>query len=196
MRCFGKIWLILIVIFIFSSVGGASASPARDQLKQSIDSILAVLKNPEFKSESQKEKRRDMLGKIVEERFDFEKMSQLSLARYWKERTQDEKSEFVALFGRLLKDTYITKMEGYTDEKIIFLKERRKKKKVQINTKIITQTIEIPINYRMFTRENDLWMVYDVVIEGVSLIGNYRSQFGQILERDSFEELMDKLKKK
>ena len=191
MRCLGKIWLILIVIFIFSSVGGASASPARDQLKQSIDSILAVLKNPEFKSESQKEKRRDILRKIVEERFDFEKMSQLSLARYWKERTQDEKSEFVALFGRLLKDTYITKMEGYTDEKIIFLKERRKKKKVQINTKIITQTIEIPINYRMFTRENDLWMVYDVVIEGVSLIGNYRSQFGKILERDSFEELME-----
>ncbi len=196
MRCLGKIWLILIVIFIFSSVGGASASPARDQLKQSIDSILAVLKNPEFKSESQKEKRRDMLGKIVEKRFDFEKMSQLSLARYWKERTQDEKSEFVALFGRLLKDAYITKMEGYTDEKVIFLKERRKKKKVQINTKIITQTIEIPINYRMFTRENDQWMVYDVVIEGVSLIGNYRSQFGKILERDSFEELMDKLKKK
>ncbi|MCP4719980.1 MAG: ABC transporter substrate-binding protein [Desulfobacteraceae bacterium] len=196
MRCFGKIWLILIVIFIVSSAGGASASPARDQLKQSIDSILAVLKNPEFKSESQKEKRRDMLGKIVEERFDFEKMSQLSLARYWKERTQDEKSEFVALFGRLLKDTYITKMEGYTDEKVIFLKERRKKTKVQIDTKIITQTIEIPINYRMFTRENDQWMVYDVVIEGVSLIGNYRSQFGQILERDSFEELMDKLKKK
>jgi phospholipid transport system substrate-binding protein len=87
-------------------------------------------------------------------------------------------------------------MEGYTNEKVVFLNERIRKKKAQIDTKIITQTIEIPINYRMFTRANDQWRVYDLVIEGVSLIGNYRSQFRQMLEKGSFEELMDKLKKK
>jgi phospholipid transport system substrate-binding protein len=74
--------------------------------------------------------------------------------------------------------------------------ERVKKKKAQINTKIITQTLEIPNNYRMFTRKNDQWLVYDLVIEGISLISNYRSQFGQILEKNSFEDLMDRLKKK
>jgi phospholipid transport system substrate-binding protein len=196
MKYMGKAVAVLIVVLLLNFVGVASASPAQEQLKQSIDSILEVLRNPEFKSESQKEKRREMLGKILEERFDFKKMSQLSLARHWKERTASEKSEFVALFGQLLKDTYIAKMEGYTDEKIIFLKERIKKKKAQIDTKIITQTVEIPINYRMFTRKDDQWMVYDMVIEGVSLIGNYRSQFGQMLEKDSFENLMDKLNKK
>lgn len=185
-----------MAIIIFSAGGVAAASPAQDQLKQAIDAILTVLRNPELKAISQKEKRRDTLEKIVEDRFDFEKMSQLSLARHWKERTASEKSEFAALFGQLLKDTYISKMEGYTDEKVVFLRERIRKKKAQIDTKIITQTIEIPINYRMFTRKNDQWMVYDMVIEGVSLIGNYRSQFGQMLEKGSFEDLMDKLKKK
>ncbi len=190
----GKILLILLIGISLFDV--ASASPAQDQLKLSIDSILVVLRNPELKDDSQKEKRLEALGKIVEERFDFKKMSQLSLARHWKKRTESEKQEFVALFGRLLKDTYISKIEGYTDEKVIFLKERIKKKKAQINTKIITQTIEIPINYRMFTQKGNQWRVYDVIIEGVSLIGNYRSQFNQMLEKASFEDLMDKLKKK
>jgi phospholipid transport system substrate-binding protein len=188
--------LVLILILCLGSAGVASASPAQDQLKQTIDSILDVLRNPELSGEDQKEERREALGKIVEERFDFKKMSQLSLAKHWKERTESERQEFVALFGRLLKDTYISKMEGYTDEKVIFLKERIKKKKAQIDTKIITPTVEIPINYRMFTKKNNQWRVYDVVIEGVSLIGNYRSQFNQMLEKDSFEELMDKLKNK
>jgi len=185
-----------MAIFFLIPVGVALASPAQEQLKQTVDSILEVLKTPEFQNESQQEKRREKLGKIVEERFDFEKMSKLSLARHWKERTASEKSAFVALFGRLLKETYIAKIEVYTDEKVIFIKERIRKNKAQINTKIITKSFEIPINYRMFTQKNDQWMIYDVVIEGVSLIANYRSQFAQMLEKDSFEALMDKLKKK
>jgi phospholipid transport system substrate-binding protein len=196
MRYVGKIGLILMVIFIVSTGNVVAASPAQDQLKQSIDEILAVLRNPELKTDAQKDTRRQALEKIVEERFDFDKMSQLSLARHWKERSDAEKSEFTALFGRLLKDTYISKMEGYTDEQVVFINELIKKQKAQIDTKIITQTVEIPINYRMFTRDNVQWLVYDMVIEGVSLIGNYRSQFGQMLEKDSFEELMNKLKKK
>ncbi|MBU0969544.1 MAG: ABC transporter substrate-binding protein [Proteobacteria bacterium] len=196
MQYMGKSVFFLMVILFFCSAASVGASPAQDQLKQTIDSIIAVLKNPEFKSETQKENRRVALKKIVAERFDFEKMSQLSLARHWKERTESEKSEFVVLFGRLLEDTYIAKVEAYTDETVVFLNERIEKKKAQIDTKVATKSVEIPINYRMYTRENGQWMVYDVVIEGVSLVGNYRSQFGQILEKDSFEVLMDKLKKK
>jgi phospholipid transport system substrate-binding protein len=196
MRYVEKIVLTLMAIFIFNAGGVVAASPAQEQLRQSIDDILEVLRNSELKADSQKENRRVTLEKIVEDRFDFEKMSQLSLAMHWKERSASEKSAFVALFGQLLKDTYISKMEGYTNEKVVFLNERIRKKKAQIDTKIITQTIEIPINYRMFTRANDQWRVYDLVIEGVSLIGNYRSQFRQMLEKGSFEELMDKLKKK
>lgn len=191
----GKIGTVLLVVFVLSG-GAAFASPAQDQLKQSVDAILAVLRTPELKGDAQKEKRREALGTLVEERFDFEKMSQLSLGKHWKERTESEKSEFVTLFSHLLKDTYITKIEAYTDERVLFLSERIDNKKAQIDTKIITKTVEIPINYRMFARESDQWRVYDLVIEGVSLISNYRSQFGQMLENDSFENLMGKLKQK
>ena len=196
MKYLGKIGVFLLVMFAFSGGYTVFASPARDQLKLSIDQILTVLRTPELKGDAQKQKRREALGTLVEERFDFKKMSQLSLGRHWKERTEAEKFEFVTLFSRLLKDTYITKIEAYTDEKVVFLKDRVEKKKAQVDTKIITKTVEIPINYRMFTRKNDQWRVYDLVIEGVSLIGNYRSQFRQMLERDSFETLMGKLKQK
>ena len=191
----GKIGAVLLVMFVFSA-GPVLASPVQDQLKYSVDAILAVLRTPALKGDAQKQKRREALGTLVEERFDFEKMSQLSLGKHWKERTESEKSEFVTLFTRLLKDTYITKIEAYTDERVVFLSERIENKKAQIDTKIITKTVEIPINYRLFTRESDQWLVYDLVIEGVSLISNYRSQFGQMLEKDSFENLMDKLKQK
>jgi len=191
----GKIGAVLLVMFVLSG-GAVFASPAQDQLKQSVDAILAVLRTPDLKGDAQKEKRREALGTLVEERFDFEKMSQLSLGKHWKERTESEKAEFVTLFSRLLKDTYITKIEAYTDERVLFLSERIENKKAQIDTKIITKTVEIPINYRLFTRESDQWRVYDLVIEGVSLISNYRSQFGQMLEKESFENLMGKLKQK
>jgi len=196
MRSFKKTVSILVVVLIFSFAGAVAASTAQEQLKQTIDSILEVLRNPELKGESQKKKRWETLGKIVENRFDFKKMSQLSLARNWKKITPSEKEEFVALFGQLLKNTYLTKIQAYTDEEVIFIKERIRKKKAQIDTKIISKTIEIPINYRMFTRKNGQWMVYDLIIEGVSLIANYRSQFAHILEKESFEELLDKLKNK
>ncbi len=136
------------------------------------------------------------LRKVINERFSFAKMSQLSLGRHWKKRSDEEKKVFIDLFGQLLEETYISKIEAYTDEKVIFVKEYVKKKKAQINTKIVTQTIEIPIDYRMYNAKDGFWLVYDLVIEGVSLVGNYRSQFDQMLQKDSYEKLVEELKKK
>jgi phospholipid transport system substrate-binding protein len=196
MRYIARILVVLFVVLNLYSGVVLAASPAQDQLKQSIDSILNVLNNPELAGEVHEKKRRGLLKHILEERFDFKKMCQLSLARHWKERTDQEKSKFVVLFGQLLEDTYIIKFDSYSNEKVVYYKERVVKKKAQIDTKIITQTIEIPISYRMFTQKNNEWKIYDLVIEGVSMIGNYRSQFNQILEKNSFEDLLDKLKKK
>ncbi len=165
-------------------------------MKASIDQILEILKDPSLKGDEAKEKRRDALRNVIYERFSFAKMSQLSLARHWKKRSDEEKKNFIELFGQLLEETYVSKMETYTDEKIVYIKEFVKKKKAQIKTKVIAESVEIPIDYRMYqTKEGD-WMVYDMVIEGVSLVGNYRSQFDQIMQKDTFEKLMEDLKKK
>ncbi|MCP3871795.1 MAG: ABC transporter substrate-binding protein [Desulfobacteraceae bacterium] len=188
--------LILFAACIFLPVNNASASSVQDSLKASIDQILEVLRDPSLKGDEFVEKRRQILRKLINKRFSFAKMSQLSLARHWKKRSDEEKIAFIELFGKLLEDTYVSKIEEYTDEKVVFLKEFVKKKKAQVSTKIITDSVEIPIDYRMFKAKSGDWMVYDMVIEGVSLVGNYRSQFNQILKKDDYEKLVEVLKKK
>ncbi len=196
MKHFKKVVLIFFAICILSPVNNVYASPVQEKLKASIDQILEILKDPSLKGDEAKEKRRDALRNVIYERFSFAKMSQLSLARHWKKRSDEEKENFIELFGQLLEETYVSKMETYTDEKIVYIKEFVKKKKAQIKTKVIAESVEIPIDYRMYqTKEGD-WMVYDMVIEGVSLVGNYRSQFDQIMQKDTFEKLMEDLKKK
>ncbi|RLC13693.1 MAG: ABC transporter substrate-binding protein [Deltaproteobacteria bacterium] len=196
MKLFKYIFLVIFAGCVFLPVHNAYASPVQDLLKNSIDQILEILRDPSLKGEDAAEKRRASLRKVINERFSFAKMSQLSLARHWKKRSNEEKKEFIKLFGQLLEDTYISKIEAYTDEEVVYVKEFVKKKKAQINTKIVTETIEIPIDYRMYQTKKGSWMVYDLVIEGVSLVGNYRSQFDQILQKDTYEELLEVLKKK
>jgi phospholipid transport system substrate-binding protein len=191
---------LVFVCFLFPLnnilANNALASPVQDQLKITIDNMLEVLRDPSFKGEENKEKRRESLRIIIHERFSFAKMSQLSLARHWKKRSDEEKKAFIEMFGQLLEETYVSKIEAYTDEKVVYVKEYVKKKKAQIYTKIITDTVEIPIDYRMYKSKDENWLVYDLVIEGVSLVGNYRSQFDQILKKDSYETLIETLKKK
>ncbi len=196
MKATRRIPIAVFFMMFFLVTGVCQASPVTDQLKMTIDGIIETLRDPAFKGEANIEKRRETLRKIVGERFQYAKMSQLCLARHWKERNPAEKKEFIRLFSRLLETTYIDKIEAYTDEEVVFLKERIKKKKAQVDTKVVTESVEIPINYRLYKDKNGQWMVYDIVIEGVSLVGNYRSQFGQMLEKDPFEKLLEKLKAK
>ncbi len=191
-----KLLLLIFMTALWFCQGTAQASVAQEQLKSGIDTILAVLQDNGLKGEANTGKRRQVLRQAVNERFDFQKMSQLSLGRHWKSLSKEQKSEFSQLFSRFLESTYIAKIEAYTNEKVVYVKERVKKKKAQINTKIITDTVEIPIDYRMYMKGSSQWMVYDMVIEGVSLVANYRSQFGQILDKDSFDVLVEKLESK
>ena len=197
-----KDFKIFVSIFVFFTVGflfpinTVFASPVQDQLQTAIDNILTILRDPALKGDAQTEQRRALLRKIIHEKFSFAKMSQLSLAKHWRKRNEQEKKEFIDLFGQLLEETYISKIESYTDEKVIYVKEFVRKKKAQIDTKIITDTIEIPITYRMYKTKKGDWLVYDIVIEGVSLVRNYRSQFDQVLKRDSYEKLLKDLKAK
>jgi phospholipid transport system substrate-binding protein len=185
----------LILLMIPAGVSAGTSSP-QDQLRVSIDAILAILKDDSLKGEANISNRREALRKKIYERFDFEKMSQFSLGRHWRDRTPEERRTFVRLFSRLLEETYVGKIEAYTDEQVMYVKELVRDTKAQIDTKIITDTIEIPIDYRMYRINTGQWMVYDLVVEGVSLVANYRAQFTRMLESDSFETLLQDLEKK
>ena len=196
MKQFRIVFLVFFLICFFLPVNTAFSSSVQDQLKVTLDQILEILRDPSLKREEFAEKRRTSLRKLIYERFDFEKMSQYCLAKHWKKRSAEEKKIFIELFGRLLEQTYVSKIESYSNEKVVFLKEYVKKKKAQVNTIVVTDTVKIPINYRMSQAENGSWNIYDVIIEGASLVSNYRSQFDQILQKQSFEKLIEDLKKK
>jgi len=197
MKQFKYVVLVLFAVGIFFSINTArAASSVQDQLKVTLDQILEILRDQSIKGDIGTEKRREALRKLIYEKFSFAKMSQLSLARHWRDRSEEEKKVFIELFGKLLEQTYVSKIEAYTNERVVFVKEFVQDRKAQVNTKIVTDTIEIPIDYRLYQETDGTWMVYDVVIEGVSLVGNYRSQFDQILQKDSYEKLIETLKEK
>lgn len=183
----------LVVLFLAANAGAAVPS---DLVKQTTDSVLDILKNKDLRKPAKTGERRASIRRVISERFDFEEMAKRSLGRYWRQRSPDEQKEFVALFTDLLERTYIRKIESYTDEKFVYGEETIDGDYAVVRTKIITKKdLDVPIEYRMLSK-NSMWMVYDVVIEGVSLVNNYRNQFNQIIHSGSYEDVVRKLKKK
>ena len=196
MKRFRIIILALLVLWLFIPVKNILALPVQDQLKTTIDNVLEILRDQSLEGEEKREEKKESLRRVIHERFSYVKMSQLSLARHWKKRSDEEKKVFIEMFGQLLEETYVSKIDDYTDEEVVYVKEFVRGNKAQVYTKIITDTFEIPIDYRMYKTKDGKWMVYDLVIEGVSLVGNYRSQFDQILRKEPYEKLVEDLKKK
>jgi phospholipid transport system substrate-binding protein len=192
--------LLHIIIAICSLIlfaTEADANAPTQAVKYMVDSVLEVLKNKELSLPEKKKERRSRISALIRNRFDFEEMAKRSLARHWKKRTSEEKKEFVALFSDLLKASYIGKIELYTDEKVSYDKEviKRKGKYAIVSTSIITKKVDIPIDYKIILK-NGKWWVYDVLIEGVSFISTYRSQYNKIIIKESYKKLIQRMKNK
>lgn len=183
-----------LIVLLF--VAAACAGEPTALVKQTTDKVIEILKNKEMKKPGKTKERRAAIRRTISERFDFEEMAKRSLARFWKQRTPDEKKEFVALYTDLLERTYIRKIETYTDEQFVYGDETDDGDYAVVKTKIITRKgVDVPIEYRM-QKKNGGWVAYDVVIEGVSLVNNYRNQFNEIMHSGSYETLVRKLKNK
>lgn len=191
---------ILHIIFIYvitvASIAGAVSAPT-DELKASIDSMLEVLRDKNLAQPDKKKERRSRISDLIRERFDFKEMARRSLAKNWKERSLEEKKEFVEIFSDLLQSSYIGKIEGYTDEKITYDKEvvKKKGKYAVVSTTIVAKDVNIPIDYKVILKK-DKWWVYDVVVEGVSFISTYRSQYNKVIKKESYAKLLEKMKSK
>ena len=178
-----------------AACAGQAAGPMA-QLRQSTDKILAVLRDPALEGDAHKAKRRKQIAAIVDERFHWEEMAQRSLARHWRSRSPDERKEFVALFTDLVRNTYMSKVEGYSGEKVRYDGERVEGSHARVTIRIVTtKDTEIPLVYSMKQFSGE-WMVYDMAIEGVRLVGNYRTQFRDMLNHMSYREFIAKLKAK
>jgi phospholipid transport system substrate-binding protein len=174
----------------------AVAGPPLEQLKTHIDRVIKLLEEPGLKRESKAADRRAAVRRIAEDIFDFGETARRSLGRHWQGRTAAEREEFVQLFADLLERSYISKIELFNGERISFLGDTIDGEIAVVRTKIITkQGSEIPIEYRML-QKGDRWLVYDVIIEGVSLVANYRAQFNKIIQTSSYQELVKRMKSK
>ena len=165
-------------------------SEVTSQLKGTIEKVIKIVQDEAL--DKDKQARRVALRKTIAERFNYRQMVMRSLAKNWDARSDQERQEFIALFKSLLENSYANKLEAYKDEEINYLDEMIKGKYALVKTEVVRKSSTIGVDYKLI-QENGNWQVYDFVIEGVSMIRNYRSQFTKIIRRDSYEVLVQKL---
>jgi len=178
------------IALTFTVMSHAGNTPT-DDVRTSVDAMLEILKNEQL----DKEDKRAQMSTVINERFDFRAMSQRTLATNWKKTSNEEKQQFIALFSQLIESSYVGKIEAYTNEKVEYPGEKVKGRKAVVETLIITSSADVPVNYKVY-QKGDQWLVYDVVIEGVSLISNYRSSYQEIMKKEGFDGLLAKMQAK
>jgi len=188
------------MVCLLSLLGGvapqsAVAGGATEAMKSTIDEVLKIIQDKELKQPGRAEERRQRLEQVVGDRFDYQEMSRRALGASWNTLTDKDKQEFVALFKTLLTNTYSDKVESYTGDGVQYINERTEKDYAEVRTKVLTGKTEIPLDYRLLNKGAE-WRVYDVVVDGVSLVSNYRGQFSKILRSSTYADLVDQLRKK
>jgi phospholipid transport system substrate-binding protein len=190
-----RVLALVLTLNLAVAVSGATADTPTDAVKGVIDEVLKILSNPALKSPSQKEHRIQLIKDTINRRFDYEEMAKRSLGQYWRSLSPAQRTEFVHLFKDLLADSYSDKFDKYTDEKVAYTEGSQEGDYAEVRTQLRRKNDRIPINFRLLNKDTG-WMVYDVSIEGVSLVSNYRSQFGRIIHESSYAELLRRLRAK
>jgi phospholipid transport system substrate-binding protein len=186
--------VLLGLLLLIGSPTEASAGAPTDQLRASVDQIIKVLDDPALKPEGKAAERRAAIRKEAVVVFDFTETAKRALGRHWQGLSEQDRQEFTALFTDLIERAYISKIERYSGERIAYAGEAVDGALATVRTRFVTkQGTEVPIDYRMQQR-GERWLVYDVSVEGVSLINNYRTQFDKIIQTSSYAELVRKMK--
>ncbi len=184
------------ILFFFLAVLPVYAGAPLDQIQTNVNKVLDVLRDPKLKAESAKKIKKEKLEAIYVQMFDEVELSRRTLGVNWSKLNSTQQQEFTQLYRQVLEKAYIDKILSYTNEKIVFVKENMlASNQAEVQTKVVSASKEIPISYRVI-QKNGAWKVYDVVIENVSLVQNYRSQFNTILAKNTPNQLLEILRKK
>ncbi len=185
---------VLVCAQVLWAPASADAGAPTEQLKTSVDQIVKILGDPALKGESRAAERRSAIRKEAQGVFDFGETAKRALGRHWQGLSEKDRQEFTGLFTDLIERAYISKIERYSGERIAYAGESVEGGLATVRTRFLTkQGTEIPVDYRMQQR-GDRWLVYDVAVEGVSLINNYRTQFDKIIQTSSYAELVRRMK--
>ena len=184
---------VLLAALLFIMPAFSFAGEPTETLRGTIDQVLAILGEQDIDNDSKREKIRE----VISVRFDYRAMSQRTLAQNWRKATDEQKSRFTELYARLMQDTYLVLVEEYNNQTVEYGDENIKKKKyAQVKTNILDQGRKIPVDYKLRLKKDGEWYVYDVVIEGVSMINNYRNSYQQIVKTDGMDGLIVKIEDK
>jgi len=187
---------LLYLFFCILLPAPSRAGGPTEQVRATLDQVLIITRSPKPQSQAQKEDLRAQLAQIIYPRFDFTEMAKRALGPHWGRRSSEEQREFVKIFAELLGKSYAERIESSTNQNILYTREIADKDYAQVDTKIVSETYpEFSINYKLHSVDKE-WKVYDIVIEDISLVNNYRSQFDRVIARSSFEELVRMMKEK
>jgi phospholipid transport system substrate-binding protein len=192
-RIHARVIWTLIFLFTLCSVDGAWAGPPTDQLREGVDRVGKILKDPELAADTRADERRVAIGTAVDKIFDFSETAKRSLGQYWAQRTPAEREEFVRLFTDLFKRTYVSKVDQFNSEMTYRGETVEGDHAVVRTTLLLAKGGEISLDYLMHHPGNR-WQVYDLNIDGISFVANYRAQFNKIIRTSSYEALVTKLK--
>ena len=180
--------LLIAIALVVSVAGPVAAGEPTDVLKPRVDRVAQLIAEPGDQ--------RAEIRKLAQEIFDFEEMSRRALGPHWNARTPAERQEFVPLFTDLLERSYLGRIESGRGGTVLFVGETVDGDEATVRTRIVTpQRTEIPVDYRMH-RTDGRWRIYDVNVEGVRLVNNYRSQFNAVIQSRSYAALVERLRSK
>ncbi len=183
--------LLLFGLLFTATLSAAATVTPSDRIKETVDNVLAVLQNPDLDGTQ----RRDQVREIVRQRFDYESMSQVILATNWRNATPSQREQFITLFRELLEQTYFSAMDSYDNQTVRMGLERQKGKLAEVQTFITSASKEVPVSYKLRLR-NDDWFAYDVTVDGVSLVSNYRTSFRNLVKEKGMDGLLAELAEK
>lgn len=197
MKRFAAPVLVFIVLFMLAGRGWAQPveSPWQ-QLQKSVEKVTGILIRITDDSRQDINEQIQLLCDAIYERFDLAKVARLCLGKHWNQRTDAEKSEFIALFGRYLESFYLPWTDRYNDEQVIFVREKVDGNRALVNVLALYGVLRVPMTVRLHLAENGQWMVYDVTALGVSLVGNLRAQFTHIIHHHSYGQVIGIMEEK
>ena len=184
--------LIVLGLSLFVGTLGFGAESPTEVVRTTINEVIRILNDDSLKSPAKLLHRRRLLEQVIAQRFDYAEMSKRALAVHWTPLTKEQRDEFVDLFKGFLSDRYASKIEGYAGEQVDYLGERLDGQYAEVRTKLRSSKVEIPMDYRLINK-GGRWYAYDIIVDGISLVKNYRSQFDKIIRSGSYEEVVRRL---
>jgi phospholipid transport system substrate-binding protein len=186
---------ITAIIVLAGGVAPMAAGTATESIKSTIKQMFGILNDEGLKAPGRTEERRQQLEQVIGNRIAYDEMAKRSLGPQWTQLNDEERQEFVRLYAQLLRDTYSSRFDHYSDEKVEFLQETLQGDYAEVRTRLTSRKVSLDVDYRMLQRAGD-WRVYDIVVDGISLVRSYREQFNKIIRTSSYGELVAKLRQK